>query len=163
MTDAWVGLGSNVGDRDAHLRAALDGLAALGRVGPISPLYETEPVGFLDQGPFLNAVAGVQTSLSPEEFLAGLQRLERAAGRERTQRDGPRTLDLDLLFWGESALALPGLDVPHPRLHLRRFVLQPLCEIAPELRHPVLHLTAREMLETTPDSSPVERYCGPIA
>lgn len=157
-TDAWVGLGSNVGDREDHLRSALDGLAALGEVTAVSPLYETEPVGFLDQGPFLNAVACVATRLAAPQFLSGLQRLEQAAGRARTQKNGPRTLDLDLLFWGGSALELPGLEVPHPRLHLRRFVLAPLCDLAPGLRHPVLDRTARELLSALQDPAAVEPY-----
>lgn len=158
MTEAWVGLGSNVGDREAHLRAALRGLASLGVLSLVSPLYETEPVGFREQGPFLNAVAGLRTTLPPERFLARLQEIERAHGRVRTQRDGPRTLDLDLLFWGESVLALPGLSVPHPRLHLRRFVLAPLCDVAPGLLHPTLGRTARELLEGLDDRPAVERY-----
>ncbi len=158
MTEAWVGLGSNVGDREAHLRAALRGLAALGEIGGVSRLYQTEPVGFLEQGPFLNAVAYVRTALAAGEFLRELQAIELAAGRVRVRRDGPRTLDLDLLFWNETVLAAPDLEVPHPRLHLRRFVLAPLCDLAPALRHPLLGRTARELLEHLEDPAAVELY-----
>lgn len=158
MTDAWVGLGSNLGDREGHLRAALKGLAGLGEVTRVSPVYETEPVGFREQDPFLNAVACVRTTLAPDGFLQGLQRIELAAGRVRIQRDGPRTLDLDLLFWGGSVLELAGLEVPHPRLHLRRFVLAPLCDVAPDLVHPCIGRTALQLLETLEDPAAVERY-----
>lgn len=158
MTDAWVGLGSNLGEREGHLRAAMKGLAALGEVTLVSPLYETEPVGFREQGPFLNAVACVRTTLAPDGFLQGLQRIELAAGRVRIQRDGPRTLDLDLLFWNGSLLDLAGLEVPHPRLHLRRFVLAPLCDVAPGLVHPRLGRTAIELLESLDDPAAVAPY-----
>lgn len=158
MTTAFLGLGSNLGDREQHLRAALAALRALGELIAVSPLYETEPVGFLDQGPFLNAVVCLRTPLDPEAFLAGLQDFERAAGRQRTVPDGPRTLDLDLLFWGGACLQLPGLEVPHPRLHLRRFVLAPLCDIAPDLPHPRLGLTAHQLLSNLNDPAAVSLY-----
>jgi 2-amino-4-hydroxy-6-hydroxymethyldihydropteridine diphosphokinase len=158
MTDAWVGLGSNLGRREALLRAALQALAALGEVTLVSPLYETEPVGFRQQGPFLNAVACVRTALPPAGFLQGLQQIERAAGRVRIQRNGPRTLDLDLLFWNGSILQLDGLEVPHPRLHLRRFVLAPLCDVAPGLVHPRLGRTALQLLETLDDPAAVAPF-----
>ncbi|MBI4891296.1 MAG: 2-amino-4-hydroxy-6-hydroxymethyldihydropteridine diphosphokinase [Acidobacteria bacterium] len=146
MTEAWVGLGSNLGHREGYLRAALAGLAGLGEVVCVSPVYETAPVGFLDQGAFLNAVACIRTALPAAEFMAGLQALERAGGRVRAMANGPRTIDLDLLFWGAEVVETEGLVVPHPRLHERAFVLAPLSDVAPGLVHPRLGKTVRELL-----------------
>jgi 2-amino-4-hydroxy-6-hydroxymethyldihydropteridine diphosphokinase len=147
---AFVGLGSNLGDREATLRAAVEGLGGLARteVGGVSSLRDTEPVGYLDQPRFLNGVVQVETALSPRALLDALLELERAFGRDRTASpaQGPRTLDLDLLLYGEETIAEPGLEVPHPRLHERRFVLEPLAELDPALvvpgRGPVQALLA---------------------
>jgi 2-amino-4-hydroxy-6-hydroxymethyldihydropteridine diphosphokinase len=136
---AYVGLGSNLGDREATLRQAL---AALGeipgiRIVAVSAFRETDPVGFLDQPRFLNGAAAVETELSPQELLAALLEVERGLGRIRgAERYGPRTVDLDLLVYGNAALAEPGLEIPHPRLHERRFALEPLAELAPGLEIP---------------------------
>jgi 2-amino-4-hydroxy-6-hydroxymethyldihydropteridine diphosphokinase len=136
---AYVGLGSNLGDREATLRQAL---AALGevpgiRIVAVSRLRETDPVGFLDQPRFLNGAAALETELSPRELLAALLEVERGLGRIRgDERYGPRTIDLDLLVYGDLALAEDGLEVPHPRLHERRFALEPLAELAPGLEIP---------------------------
>ncbi len=157
MTEAWVGLGSNLGDREEHLRAAVSGLAGLGEVVCVSPIYETAPVGFLEQGPFLNAVACVRTERSATEFLAGLQELERAGGRVREVVNGPRTIDLDLLFWGAETLEIDGLVVPHLRMHMRAFVLAPLCDVAPELAHPRLGKSVSELLSELGDPGGVAR------
>ncbi len=134
--EAAVGLGSNLGDREAHLRAAVAGLAGLGDVVAVSSLYETAPLGGVPQAPYLNAVAVVATVLPARAFLDGLLELERAAGRERRERWGPRTLDCDLLLHGDAAIDEPGLRVPHPRLTERRFVLEPLVEVCPGARLP---------------------------
>lgn len=136
MTLAAIGLGSNLGDRRHHLRAAVAGLARLGRVAAVSSLYETAPVGPVPQGPFLNAVVVLDTALEPPALLAGLLDLEQAAHRERLERWGPRTLDLDLLLYGDRVVALPGLSVPHPHLTERRFALEPLLEVWPRVRLP---------------------------
>jgi 2-amino-4-hydroxy-6-hydroxymethyldihydropteridine diphosphokinase len=137
MTVAYIGLGSNLGAREENLRAALE---RLGRVGPlrVSRLRETEPVGVIDQPRFLNAAAELETDLGPRELLARLLEIERELGRERVAetRWGPRPIDLDLLVYGEEAIDEPGLTVPHPRLAERRFALEPLHELAPELRLP---------------------------
>jgi 2-amino-4-hydroxy-6-hydroxymethyldihydropteridine diphosphokinase len=133
VTRAAVALGSNLGDRLGHLRSAVDGLGQLGTVVSVSSLYETEPVGGPDQGRYLNAVAVVDTTLDPSALLAGLLSIEKAAGRVRDERWGPRTLDLDLITYGSEVVSEPGLQVPHPRAAERRFVLEPLAEVAPNV------------------------------
>jgi 2-amino-4-hydroxy-6-hydroxymethyldihydropteridine diphosphokinase len=129
MTRAYVGVGANLGDREATIRAALEALPGL--VG-VSKLRETDPVGVVDQPPFLNAAAVLETELAPRELLDTLLAVERELGRERRERWGPRTIDLDLLLYGERVVDEPGLAVPHPRLHERRFALEPLAELAPD-------------------------------
>lgn len=132
MTRAAIGLGSNLGDRHEHLTSAFDELAVLGRVVAVSSLYETEPVGGPEQGDYLNAVVLVDTDLSPREVLRHLLGIERAHGRIRRERWGPRTLDLDLLVHEGTTVDEPGLTVPHPAIRERRFVLEPLSEVWPE-------------------------------
>ena len=152
----FVALGSNVGDREANLLAARRGLEARGfRVTAMSSLYLTEPVDAPPQEWFLNAVAGGETALSPEALLQACLDTERAMGRVREVPRGPRTIDLDLLLYGNEVRDAPGLVLPHPRMHERRFVLVPLAEIAPAARHPILGLTAAEMLRRCPDRSQV--------
>ena len=125
---AYLGLGSNLGDRRAHLRAAV---GALPGVVAVSPVYETEPVGGpAGQGPYLNLVVALETELSPRELLDVAHRLESVAGRVRTERDGPRTLDVDVLLVGDLCVREPDLVVPHPRMWERRFVLAPLADLA---------------------------------
>jgi 2-amino-4-hydroxy-6-hydroxymethyldihydropteridine diphosphokinase len=133
---AYVALGSNLGDRERHLRVALDALRALRGVSEVvaSRVYETDPVGPGEQGPYLNAVARVSTDLSPRDLLDGLLAIERSEGRERGPvRNAPRTLDLDLLLYDEREIDEPDLVVPHPRMAQRAFVLEPLCDLAPDL------------------------------
>jgi 2-amino-4-hydroxy-6-hydroxymethyldihydropteridine diphosphokinase len=144
---AYVGLGSNLGDRAAYL---LLGLSALSRLPKthllrLSPVYETDPVG-PPQPPYLNMVAELETELSPKGLLAEMLRVEKALGRERRERWGPRTLDLDLLLYGDLVLEEAGLSVPHPRLHERAFVLVPLLDLLPEGRHPLLGQSFAELL-----------------
>jgi 2-amino-4-hydroxy-6-hydroxymethyldihydropteridine diphosphokinase len=133
MTRAYVGVGANLGDREATIRAALDALP--GVVG-VSTLRETDPVGVVDQPPFLNGAAVLETELPPRELLEILLAVERELGRERRERWGPRTIDLDLLLYGDESIDEPGLTVPHPRLHERRFALEPLLDLDPELSIP---------------------------
>ena len=137
---AYIGLGSNLGDREATLREALQRLGGLDGidVAAVSSFRETDPVGRLDQPRFLNAAAALETKLSPRELLGCLLEVERALGRDRTKEErwGPRTIDLDLLLYGDETIAEPGLEVPHPRLAERAFVLEPLLELDPSLRLP---------------------------
>jgi 2-amino-4-hydroxy-6-hydroxymethyldihydropteridine diphosphokinase len=154
----YLGLGSNLGDREAQLLGALRSLERRGfELLSLSSFWETEPVGGPLQGAYLNAVAAGATALAPRALLEACLEVEREQGRERRERWAARTLDLDLLFYADRVLEEPGLSLPHPRLHERRFVLEPLVEIAPELRHPVLGRTARELLARCPDTSGVER------
>jgi len=133
VTRAYVGLGANLGDREAAIRAAAEQLGAR----RVSAIVETEPWGYTDQPRFLNAVAEVETSLEPRAFLERLLEIERSLGRTRDgPRWGPRTIDLDLLVHGDAVVNEPGLTVPHPRLHERAFVLEPLAELAPSLNVP---------------------------
>jgi len=136
---AYIGLGANLGDREATLRRALDLLAAepgIEVVG-VSSFRETEPVGFTRQPRFVNAAAALETDLSPRALLGRLLAVERALGRTRDgPRFGPRTIDLDLLLYGDQVIVEPGLEVPHPRLHARRFALEPLLELDPQLTVP---------------------------
>jgi 2-amino-4-hydroxy-6-hydroxymethyldihydropteridine diphosphokinase len=131
-----IGIGSNLGDRSAHLAAAVDGLSAVCNVVGISSVYETAPVGGPEQGPFLNAVVVADTARTPRGLLRELLLIERACGRVRTTRWGPRTLDLDLLLWDRTKVDEPGLRIPHPQLCLRRFVVEPLLEVWPDARMP---------------------------
>ena len=140
MQRVYVGLGSNLGDREQTLRAAVAALAAhpAVEVVAVSSLIDTEPVGYTDQPRFLNGVAALDTGLSARELLELLLEVEHSFGRRRdgVPRRGPRTLDLDLLLYGGDEIDEPGLRVPHPRLHERRFVLEPLAEVAPGLEVP---------------------------
>ncbi len=139
MNRAFVGLGANLGDRDGTLRAAVKRLRGVaGTVTKVSALRDTEPVGYVDQPRFLNGVVELETSLSPRALLDALLSIEREFGRDRSAAppQGPRTLDLDLLLYGGETIREPGLEVPHPRLHERAFVLEPLVELDPELEIP---------------------------
>ncbi len=135
---AYVGIGANLGDPAAQVRAAVDALRAVPGTALVaaSSLYRTAPVGYADQPDFVNAVAAVDTDLPPEALLAALHGIERGAGRERSFRNAPRTLDLDLLLYGGATLSGDALTVPHPRMHERAFVLAPLAEIAPTAEIP---------------------------
>lgn len=160
MVTAYLALGSNLGNREAALRGAREALDAIPgvEVAASSSLYETAPVGGpTGQGPYLNAVLRVETSLSAPELLQSCLGVEERFGRRRLERWGPRTLDVDLLLYSVETLHLPGLEVPHPRLHQRPFVLLPLSELAPGLTHPVLGRTVRELAEDLPSTSGVRR------
>jgi 2-amino-4-hydroxy-6-hydroxymethyldihydropteridine diphosphokinase len=143
----YLGLGSNVGDREVMLQAALTALEAAGvRIRRVSPVYETEPQDVREQGWFLNLAAEAETDLFPLQLLEAIGRIERRLGRKRTVAKGPRSIDIDILLYGNFVIDTPRLTVPHPRLAERRFVLAPLADLAPDLRHPVSRRTVREML-----------------
>jgi 2-amino-4-hydroxy-6-hydroxymethyldihydropteridine diphosphokinase len=159
--DAYVSLGSNLGDREAHLAAAILALRAQPgvRVMAVSKLYETAPVGPPPQGPYLNAALRLRTQLAPRALLACLLAIEAARGRQRSARRwSARTLDLDLLFYGSLLLDEPGLRVPHPHLHERAFVLVPLCDVAPRLVHPRLGQTVEELARKVHDPGAVVAF-----
>jgi len=154
--EVFIGLGSNLGDPRRHLAAGLAGLKALTGYRHLdhSSLYRTAPVGVTDQPAFLNAVARGMFEGSARALLAGLLAIEAQEGRQRLERWGPRSLDLDLLLFGQAIAALPGLCVPHPQMHRRAFVLVPLMELAPALVLPVWGRTAGELMDAL---DPVER------
>ena len=139
-TTAFVGIGSNLGDRETNLRRAIELLTAEDgiEVVAVSEVRETEPVGPVEQGPFLNGVVQVETTLPPGDLLERLLSVESRLGRVRAERWGPRTIDLDLLLYGSERVDEPGLTVPHPRLHERRFALEPLLDLDPTLEIPEL-------------------------
>jgi 2-amino-4-hydroxy-6-hydroxymethyldihydropteridine diphosphokinase len=146
-TIAYIGIGSNIGDREAYCLKAVALLAQAGRVTAVSSLYYTEPVGYKEQDDFINAVAAVETDRSPEGLMAICRSIEDGLGRTRTIRWGPRTMDLDILFYGDRVVNTPDLQIPHPSIGLRKFVLVPLAEIAPDALHPVLKKKAALLLQ----------------
>jgi len=155
MGISYVALGSNLGDREKNLKEALKHIAALPETKVIksSSIYETEPVGEPKQRPFYNAVVKIETSLAPERLLQKLQEIEKAFGRVRKEKWGPRTLDLDILLYEQQIIATDKLTIPHPLMAERAFVLEPLAEIDPEAYHPVLEKTAAELLRELMDKS----------
>ena len=161
IQNGYVGMGSNLGDRAGYLLLALRGMLDSGLdVIRVSSIYETAPVGNQDQPPFLNMVAelGGSTLPAPEPLLTRLLRIEYSLGRTRETPQGPRTIDLDLLIVKDERSSTDFLTLPHPRLHLRRFVLVPLNELVPHLVHPVLKKTIHELLENIGDKSAVNRW-----
>jgi 2-amino-4-hydroxy-6-hydroxymethyldihydropteridine diphosphokinase len=147
LKTVYIALGSNLGDRAENLRDALERIEASGvRIQRCSHIYETEPRDLLDQPWFVNQVIQADTTLFPRQLLARLLRIEREMGRQRTVRSGARTIDLDILLFANSVVHAPGLEIPHPRMGERRFVLEPLAELAPDLRLPHERRTVREML-----------------
>jgi 2-amino-4-hydroxy-6-hydroxymethyldihydropteridine diphosphokinase len=149
----YLSLGSNVGDRVANLRTAIEKLAGLGEVLVVSSFYETEPMEFTAQPWFLNCALALRTELMPKLFLSKTLAIEQQMGRRRSQPKGPRTIDIDILLFGNSVIHTSQLDVPHVAMHERRFVLEPLVEIAPEVRHPIFKRTVREMLKALPHNA----------
>jgi 2-amino-4-hydroxy-6-hydroxymethyldihydropteridine diphosphokinase len=153
----YLSLGSNVGDRTANLEAAIARLSSLGKVVAVSSFYETEPVGFAAQPWFLNCAVKLDTEKTPEQLLAGILDLEQEMGRLRIHKNGPRTIDIDILLFGDSVIATEGLIIPHPAMHERRFVLEPMVEIAPDVEHPVLKRSVRELRDALPQGQIVRK------
>ena len=154
---AYLSLGSNTGNRATNLQAAIGRLSHVGNVVALSSFYETEPVEFTPQPWFLNCAVELETTQTPQELLQAALTIEREMGRARTQEKGPRNIDIDILLVDDAVVDEKGLKIPHPGLTSRRFVLEPLAEIAPEARHPVLNKTVRELLAALPAGQTVRK------
>lgn len=155
---AYLSLGSNLGNREQNLRGAIRQASALGRLVAVSSFYQTEPVEFTDQPWFLNCVIALETATQPAQLMAELLRIEHEMGRQRVLKKGPRSIDIDILLFGDDVVNTPELTIPHPEMARRRFVLQPLAEIAPELLHPVSQKTVTQILAELPAGQRVQKY-----
>lgn len=153
----YLSLGSNVGDRDSNLREAIHRIEGLGRVTEVSSFYETEPVEFTEQPWFVNCAVALETTQPAAELMRSLLAIERELGRQRLQKKGPRIIDIDILLFGNTIVSTPELTIPHPAMADRRFVLEPLAEIAEQARHPVLKRTIGELLRDLPAGQTVRR------
>jgi 2-amino-4-hydroxy-6-hydroxymethyldihydropteridine diphosphokinase len=156
----YLSLGSNVGDREAQLRQAQAQLGATGRVLAVSSFYETEPVEFTQQPWFVNCALALETSRTPQQLMSEILTIEQDMGRRRGQKKGPRSIDIDILLFGDQIIDSNELTIPHPAMHQRRFVLEPLAEIALEIQHPELRKTIRELRDALPPGQLVRRVSG---
>jgi 2-amino-4-hydroxy-6-hydroxymethyldihydropteridine diphosphokinase len=154
----YLSLGSNMGDCEMHFHEAVARLQKEGRVVSVSPFYETEPVEFTDQAWFLNCALALETTRTPQQVMSAILTIEQEMGRQRIQKKGPRIIDIDILLFSDKIIDSPDLTVPHPAMQNRRFVLEPLAEIAPEARHPVLKKTIRELLDALPAGQTVRKH-----
>ena len=154
---AYLSLGSNVGEREENLREAIQRLATVGKVLAVSSFYETEPVEYTAQDWFLNCALVLETGKVAEGLLTSVLDLEQSMGRRRVRDKGPRNIDIDILLFGDSVVNSNGLTIPHPAMHRRRFVLEPLAEVAPDAQHPVLRKTMRELLDALPPGQIVRK------
>lgn len=153
----YLSLGSNLGDRRANLEAAIARLSDLGTITAVSSIYETEPVGFAAQPDFLNCAVALETELMPRQFLHRVLAIEQALGRKRRVAKGPRTLDIDIVLFGNSVVETAELTIPHPAMHERRFVLEPLAEIAADVRHPVFKRSMRDLRDSLAPGGTVKK------
>jgi len=159
MHIVYLSLGSNVGDRETNLRAAIAALTSAGvRVDRVSSIYETEPVDYQDQPWFLNCVLEAETDMQPHALLQALRAIESQLGSKKEFAKGPRKIDLDILLYGSETIDTPELQIPHPRMLLRRFVLAPLAELVPTLKHPAWNATAAQLLALSSDKSVVRPF-----
>jgi 2-amino-4-hydroxy-6-hydroxymethyldihydropteridine diphosphokinase len=154
----YLSLGSNIGDRASNLRNAIARLRTEGQVVSVSSFFETQPIEFTNQALFLNCAVALKTAQIPEQLMAEILHIEQQMGRERIQKKGPRIIDIDILLFGDLILESPALTIPHPAMHERRFALEPLAEIAPKARHPVLKKTIRELLDALPAGQLVRKH-----
>jgi 2-amino-4-hydroxy-6-hydroxymethyldihydropteridine diphosphokinase len=158
MPIAYLSLGSNIGDKAAQITQALDRLAKVLKVKRVSPYYLTEPVGLKDQPWFVNCVVEVETEKDPEKLLLALRSIEKKMGKTKKNENGPRTIDIDILFYDDQVVNRKNLVIPHPRLHTRLFVLRPMMDLIPHFVHPVLHKTIQELYDEQPWSEIVTPY-----
>jgi len=154
---AYLSLGSNVGDRERNLHDAIERLGRAGHVVVTSWFYESEPVDFTEQAWFLNCALALETAETAERLMGTLLHIEQEMGRQRTQVKGPRTIDIDILLFGDAITDSPNLTIPHPAMHRRRFVLEPLAEIAAQARHPIFKKTIHELLDELPAGQVVQK------
>jgi 2-amino-4-hydroxy-6-hydroxymethyldihydropteridine diphosphokinase len=159
MTEiAYLSVGSNLGNREQNLKEAVRRASTLGRVVAVSSFYETEPVEVTDQPWFLNCVLALETTAEPAQLMRELLRIEHEMGRQRLVKKGPRSIDIDILLFGNAVVNTPDLTIPHPEMTRRRFVLEPLAEIAPELLHPVSQKTVTRLLAELAPGQRVQKY-----
>lgn len=157
MDNVFISLGSNIGDRIGYCRKAIESMREFSEIVEVSSLYETEPVGKEDQPNFINCAVQIRTELSPHQLLTKLNMIEETLGRVRDEKWGPRTIDLDIIFYNELVINDSDLTIPHPRAHLRRFVLDPIYEISPDYLHPMLNQTVSVLIKECKDKKQVVR------
>ncbi len=158
MTMAYIGIGSNIGDRQSNIRKALDLLSRRVKIIEVSAIYETGPEGFIEQPDFLNCAVCIDTTVTPRMLLRYLKRIEKGLGRKPDFRNAPRVIDLDILLFGDKIMDRDDLQIPHPRLHERAFALIPLAEIASDISHPVLHKSIRQLISILTCAGGVKVY-----